>query len=349
VWIHNFLPASEQAAIRRYVIPDPTACGASIVALWSQIDNGPGAAMRYDFSSVEKAIAPWAKAGKPVNLLFAGASETGVKDTATPAWVLAQTGANSVPLVSCLDPGAGQKASAPAPVYWNQGYATPYRAFVAQAVKMYGSDKRIGYMRFGIGMGVEDYVQHGADGACAGTWAPYGLTGFAFWATFSKNMVVYINSLHAKHQVIIAINNFAGDGAPDSPHAVPNVVASAAAPRGIGFGTLNLGAFDGGHIDEPCMQDKPFPPYWCKAFDAHEGKVPLLFQPITYTFNPALPTIAPLGQLLAYAKTNHAQVFELYPNEWLGADDPKWPTYAAHHGYLAKTLKSAAAWVGGFP
>jgi hypothetical protein len=349
VWIHNFLPASEQAAINKYVIPDPTACGASIVVLWSQVDNGPGAATQYDFTSIEKAIGPWAKAGKPVNLLFAGASETGTNDTATPKWVLAQTGSNAVPLVSCPDPGASQKASAPAPVYWDQGYATPYRAFIAQVMKRFNNDPRIGYMRFGIGMGVEDYVQHGADGACAPTWAPYGLTGFAYWAAFSKDMVAYIKSLHPKKQIIIAINNFAGDGAPDSPNAVPNVVASAAAPRGIGFGTLNLGAFDGAHIDEPCMQDKPFPPYWCRAFNAHKGVVPLLFQPITYAFNPDMPAVAPLGQLLAYAQTNQAQVFELYPNEWLGADDPQWPTYAAHRAYLAKTLQAAAAWVGGFP
>jgi hypothetical protein len=70
---------------------------------------------------------------------------------------------------------------------------------------------------------------------------------------------------------------------------------------------------------------------------------------ITYSFNPAMPGIAPLGQLLAYAKTNHAQAFELYPDEWLGADDRAWPTYAAHHVYLARTLRAAAAWVGSAP
>ena len=349
VWIHNYLPASELKAIRDYVIADPTACGASIVVLWSQVDRGPGSAKQYDFSSVEGAIAPWASVGKPVNLLFAGASEAGKRDLATPAWVLAQTGKNAVPLVECPNPGMSQEASAPAPVYWYQGYATPYRAFVAEVVKTYGADRRIGYVRFGIGMGVEDYVQHGADGACASTWQPYGLTGFPFWATFSRDMVAYIASLQAQHQVIVAINNFAGDGAPDSPKAVPNVVAGAAAPRGIGFGTLNLGAFHGANINEPCTEDKPFPPYWCRAFNAHQGVVPLLFQPITYSFNPDQPTVPPLGKLLAYAKTNHAQVFELYPNEWLGADDPAWPTYAAHHAYLAKTLKGAAAWVGRSP
>jgi hypothetical protein len=349
VWIHNFLPESELKAIREYVVPDPTACGASVVVLWNQVDNGPGAPQQYDFSSVERAIAPWARAGKPVNLLFAGASESGKKDLATPAWVLAQTGKNAVPLVQCPNPGMSQKASAPAPVYWYPGYATPYRAFIAQAVKTYGADSRIGYIRFGIGMGVEDYAQHGADGACAPVWKPYGLTGFSFWAAFSSDLVAYVASLHPAHQVIVAINNFAGDGAPESAKAVPNVVASAASANGIGFGTLNLGAAQGAQINEPCTQDKPFPPYWCGAFDAHQGVVPLLFQPISYSFNPDFPTLAPLGDLLAYAKTNHAQVFELYPDEWLGANDPGWSTYAAHHAYLARTLKRAATWAGGFP
>jgi hypothetical protein len=184
VWIHNFLPASEQAAIDKYVVPDPTACGASIVVLWSQIDKGPSAKQQYHFETIEQAIAPWAAVHKKVNLLFAGASETGATDTATPAWVLAQTGSNAVPLVTCSDPGEGQGVSAPAPVYWDPGYATPYRAFAAAVVKKYGNDGRVGYMRFGIGMGAEDYVQHGADGACASLWAPYGLSA-SFWASYT--------------------------------------------------------------------------------------------------------------------------------------------------------------------
>jgi len=348
VWIHNFLPASELAAIQQYVLPDKTVCGASIVVLWSQIDKGPAAKRQYQFSVVQKAIAPWAAAGKPVNLLFAGASETGANDTATPAWVLAQTGSNAVALVSCPNPGMGQGVSAPAPVYWQPGYATPYRAFIAAVIKKYGSDHRIGYMRFGIGMGAEDYVQHGADGACASDWAPYGLSA-SFWGTFSSNLVSYIASLHSKRQIMIAINNFAGDGAPKSKTAVPNVVAATATAAGIGFGTLNLGAFGGAQVNQSCTLDTPFPPYWCTAFDTSAGKVPLMFQTLTFSYNPAQPSIPALGKLIGYARTNHAQFFELYPDEWLGADDPAWPTYAAHHVYLAKRLGDAAAWAGGAP
>ena len=48
-------------------------CGAHIVFPWRPIDNGSGA---YDWSSVKKAIAPWAKAGKQVGLTFAGVDET---------------------------------------------------------------------------------------------------------------------------------------------------------------------------------------------------------------------------------------------------------------------------------
>jgi hypothetical protein len=348
VWIHNFLPATELAAIRKYVIPDSTVCGASIVVLWSQVDRGPGVSPQFDFTSLNEAIYPWAKAGKPVNLLFAGASETGANDTATPTWVLAQAGSNAVPLISCPDPGAGQKVSAPAPVYWLPGYATPYRKLIRRVIAKFGNDPRIGYIRFGIGMGAEDYVQHGADGACAPNWAPYGLSA-TFWGAYSSRLVTFVASLHPAHQIMIALNNFAGDGAPGSKTAVPNVVAATAAAAGIGFGTLNLGAFGGAHVNQSCTLDTPFPPYWCNAFDSHAGAVPLMFQTITFSFNPEQPSVAPLGQLLGYAKTNHAQAFELYPDEWLGADDPSWPTYAAHHAYLAATLKAAALWTGGAP
>jgi hypothetical protein len=47
-------------------------CGAHIVLPWRPIDNGSGA---YDWSSVEKRIAPWAAAGKTVGLTFAGVDE----------------------------------------------------------------------------------------------------------------------------------------------------------------------------------------------------------------------------------------------------------------------------------
>jgi hypothetical protein len=45
--------------------------------------------------------------------------------------------------------------------------------------------------------------------------------------------------------------------------------------------------------------------------------------------------------------TDRIQVLELYPQEWLVADDPGWPTFAQYHSAYAQTLSQAASEVGG--
>ena len=174
VWIDSLEQTKNQPAILQYLPKDANLCGASIVVFWSAVDRGPAASPQYDFAAVESAIKPWASAGKLVNLLFANVNETGTSDTATPAWVLAQTGANKVNSVACPDPGPGQSAGPPTPVYWETGFEKPYRAFVKAVIAAYGGDPRIGYMRFGVGPGAEDFVAHGADGACLAKWQAYG-------------------------------------------------------------------------------------------------------------------------------------------------------------------------------
>ena len=56
----------------------------------------------------------------------------------------------------------------------------------------------------------------------------------------------------------------------------------------------------------------------------------------------ALP--AQLAYVVAQA---HAQVVELYPQEWLVADGPAWPTFAQSHEAYAQGLARAASEVGG--
>ncbi len=343
VWLYSTVEVKKNPAILRYLTKDPNLCGASIVVLWSGIDKGPTAGRQYDFSVVERAIAPWAAVHKRVNLLFDGTNEVGPTDTATPAWVLAQTGSNAVDVVPCPDPGPGS-VGPPTPVYWEPGYSTPYRAFIAAAIKRYGRDPRIGYMRFGLGAGAEDFPQHGADGACFPAWQKYGLSA-KYWAEFSASLTRYIartsKDAGATVQQLVALNPFADAAA---PYPVADRVAAAAAANGVGFGTENLGSGNYGSVVEPCTKNASVP-YWCAAFTAHAGAVPLEFQPINFTLQ-AGTKIAPLPQLLPYAMANHAQIFELYPQEWLTADDPSYPTYAAHHAAWKRALDTAAAILG---
>jgi len=81
--------------------------------------------------------------------------------------------------------GAGQSVGPPTPVYWEAGFEKPYRAFIKAVVAKYGGDPRIGYMRFGVGPGAEDFVAHGADGACFSKWKAYGLSARSWPRTAS--------------------------------------------------------------------------------------------------------------------------------------------------------------------
>jgi hypothetical protein len=344
VWIDSLAQTKNQPAILQYLPQDANLCGASIVVEWSAIDRGPSASPQYDYAPLESAIEPWATAGKLVNLLFADVNETGAHDTATPAWVLTQTGAGKVDSVACPDPGAGQSVGPPTPVYWEAGFEKPYRAFIKAVVAKYGGDPRIGYMRFGVGPGAEDFVAHGADGACFSKWKAYGLSARS-WAAYSVAQVNYVAGLHSKAQQLVALNQF--DDA-TQPYDVPAAVASAAAAAGVGFGTENLGSGPFLRSSTPCKSLSPVP-YWCAAFDAHAGRVPLQFQTISYTLDPDDPNLPQLPALVPYGITNHAQIFELYPQDWLTADDPTYASYPAHHGAWAKALASAAALLGGSP
>jgi hypothetical protein len=341
VWLDSVDAAQNTPGVLQYLPSDPNLCGASIVVLWSGVDRGPAVSPQYDFSRVEKATQPWLKAGKKVNLLFIGTNEVGPTDTATPAWVLAQTGANQVDLVPCPDPGTTGSIGPPTPVYWEPGYANPWHAFINRVIAKYATDTSIGYMRFGLGAGAEDFPQHGADANCFPLWQKYGMSAKR-WATFSSNLTETIAGISARHnsivQQVVALNPF---NDPAAPYNVSFAVATTAAANGIGFGTENLGSGSYGTVVEPCTKNASVP-YWCKSFETYAGKVPLEFQPINFTLK-AGAHVAPLTTLLPYAILNHAQLFELYPQEWLTADDPQYPTYAAHHIAWQNTLTQAAA------
>lgn len=341
VWLHSVDETKKQPNILKYLASDRHLCGASIVVLWSGIDKGPTASPQYDFDPIDRAIAPWIAAKKIVNLLLVGTDEVGTADVATPPWVLAQTGPNHVDLVPCANPG-GNVVVPPTPVYWEQGYLTPWHKFVSAVISHYGTNANVGYMRFGLGAGAEDFPQHGADGNCFPAWQKYGLSA-TFWARYSSKLTGFIAATARRHrstvQQMVALNPFSD---PTHPFDVQDEVANVAAANGVGFGTENLGSGNYGHTVEKCTPSQ----YWCEAFTAHAGQVPLEFQPIAFTLQPGTH-IAPLPKLLAYATYNDAQVFEIYPQDWLTADDPQYPTYAAHHVAWKRAFAKAAAILGG--
>jgi hypothetical protein len=322
------------ASVTQYLVGNPDVCGAAIFVSWQQVDRGPGANPRYDWSTVQSAIAPWETAGKTVNLIVWGASEGGRVQRSTPAWVQSQ-----VQMIDC-----GGKF-APTPVYWQAGYANNWRSFIAATVNQFASDPHIGYLRFGLGTGGEGLASAGTKTpSCLAQWnaAGYQTEG----PTYVRDLIAFEGSLQSRHQLMVAINTF------DSTPA-PMTVAQQASQNGIGFGMEGLQASDAAAISagQPCGDSN-----WCAVFNQFAGTVPLHLQtlyqsdpsgaPATGSEPKGIVRVGPLPPLLQAGLAVHAQIFELYPQDWLIAFDPQYPGYAAYHAAYGQAIASAAAAVG---
>lgn len=168
-------------------------------------------------------------------------------------------------------------------------------------------------------------------------WTAQGLTA-ARWLDLSISQIDYEASLGSDHPLNVGINSF--PGAPD----LPDKVAAEAARYGMGFGMqgMTVTQVQDAQSHRPCYAD------WCSLFATWARQVPLEVQ----TYSPSTPAgSGPTGALpeqLDYVVTQaHAQVLELYPEDWLAADDPARPTYAQYHDVYAQALAQAAAEVGG--
>ena len=290
---------------------------------WSQVDHGPGAHPRYDWSTVKQQIAPWEAAGKTVNLIVWGASETPGVQRSTPQWVQSQ-----VQMINCA--GA---LTEPTPVFWQPGYMHNWQAFIKTTVAEFGSDPHVGYLRFGLGTGGEGLVSPAIkQPACAAQWDAAGYR--TEYPAYTRAMIRFEGSLHSPKQLDVGLNTF--DGVP-----APTTVGREAARAGLGIGMQGLQARDVVDVQDhlPCAVN------WCAAFDQEAGKIPLHLQPLNAT-QPAGGQIGPLPPLLQTGLALHAQIFELNPQDLLTAFDPQWPAYPQYHLGYAQAIEAATAVVG---
>jgi hypothetical protein len=302
---------------------DPNICGVSLLVEWAEVEKTKG---NFDWSQVITWAQPYVKAGLTVNLLFADASEVG-SNTATPSWVTDPNGDN-VATISC----SGQPSY---PNYIDPTYESDYKAFIAAAVAEFSQPAptgssitaSIGYMRFGLGAGVEAYPAHFSNypnDACSQAFMALGYS-FDAWVTHTRHIVNSMGSLNTNgKQLMIALNEIAGY--PNSFYDYPNDGAEVAANNSVGFGTENLGI---GHVADAGTSPAPCNPqgtdgsvYWCQAFNRHAGTVPFEFQPIEAVADPQPNYSISFPNLLQFALDNNTQLFEIYPQDWLEADSP---------------------------
>jgi hypothetical protein len=271
-------------------------CGAHIVFPWRPIDDGSGT---YNWSSVETAIAPWAKAGKQVGLTFAGVDETfGAEGRtnallATPDYVMKQ-----VHVVTCAPTTVkgNTKDVPPTPVYWEPGYHNNWLKFIRAAVTQYQDDSRVAYMRFGTGVSGESGVMAGAssDPACIARWNAAGMS-YSTWLNNAVSVVDYVGSLNPHLPIFFALNKLGAWDLGDLGFAT--ALANEAAK--FGFLVGNAG-FSGRYAD------------WNAIYQAH--------RPMTYMqmANPQLNSRSFVTFLRAAAPLG-IQVYELYARDYKAA------------------------------
>jgi hypothetical protein len=303
------------------LLHNPVVCGANMYLVWNEIDRGPGADPRYDFADIDGRMQPWIKAGKEVNLIvWATGYGKGGRARATPDYVF-----RKVQSVSC--PNAGE-----VPVFWEKGFMENYQQFMSAVVQHFGSTSSVGYIRFGLGLGGETYP------ACM---YPLKSKGFSpqRWTRYIFEMLDYEASLNSPKQLMVGINSFGNP--PDLSFA--DAVARHAAQRGIGIGSQGLSIEDaradqsGAH----CAVD------WCRNFREAGGKVPLELQTVKQSDPDGGGRVGSMVDLLPFAQKLHAQILEIYLQDWLVAYDPGNPDYERHHKEYQQAFEAAARVVGG--
>jgi len=186
----------EKALEASVIGKDPTLCGVSLVVSWSAAEPSKG---KYDWSSIATQAAPYLRAHLRYNLLFADASEVGGSDSATPAWVFNQ---DRVARVQC-------PKQVPYPNFLDPKFENDWASFIAAAVKKFGSDPNVGYMRFGIGAGVEAYPGHmeaKSPRPCYNAWVKTAQWTYAKWVKHSLNVVDALARQQSRKQLMVAMN-----------------------------------------------------------------------------------------------------------------------------------------------
>jgi hypothetical protein len=317
---------------------DPDFCGASIVVVWSDIETSKGT---YDWSAIDSLIAPYARPGLRVNLLLSDASEECCTNTETPTWIFTQEGVGQV---QC--PG-----QPPYPNWLDPTFEKDYKAFIDAMVAHYSSGggdpytSSIGYMRFGIGAGVEAYPGH-LEGAnttpqpCLDAWlAATPPFSYNAWLQYTLGIVHNLAQQTTDKQLMISLNYVSEYDAsnPNDAYSYADAVADVAAPLGIAMGVQNLGiSFNGvpvaGANVAPTACDQMAQSediYWCQVYMRHDRVVPFEFQPIVSPISPDGYDIT-IAHIFQYGMDNNAQIFEIYPQDWVFKDDPaEYPSFTA--------------------
>jgi hypothetical protein len=314
-----FPDRQKQARTTKLLLHNPVVCGANFYLVWNQIDRGPNANPRYDWSEIDEHIAPWIEAGKRVNFVTWATGYSGGSKV-TPDFVFSK-----VDSVEC--PNFGR-----VPVFWQKDFMKNYQAFMAAVVEHYGKNPNVGYIRFGLGGGGETYP------ACMFALKRHGFSP-GVWRKYIVDMLDYEKSLNSPKQLMVGINSF---GQPEDL-GFADAVAERAARNGIAFGSQSLSVDD----EENEQRGRPCAVDWCRNFHRWQGKVALELQTRKASNPDHSGIIGSMVELVPFALRMKTQILEIYPEDWYVAYDPSSPEYEQHHEEYQRAYEAAAKVLGG--
>jgi hypothetical protein len=326
---------SDFKAVQTYLMNNPVVAGGNLTVEWGMIDQGN---QQYDWTSIDSNIAPWAAAGKKVNLIVWANSDSTVAtctngttsttgNCAIPAYTWKALGSSNY--TTCVTQYGTQQI----PNYLDRAsFQIPYQQFMAAVIQKYGSDPEIGYIRFGLGHGGETYPVTGwnsTTAACGKAFTNWGIT-VTTWETYLAGMLDYETTLHSTKQLMVGVTPM---GAPNT--VVPNYVAPLAVPLHVGFGSQGFELSDITNYPN-CTAN------WCNLFAQFAGQAPLELQTYLQSCPDNTCTTGSLVNLVPFAISHHATVLEIYYQDWLVAFDPSYPGNSQYGAAYAKVLTDAA-------
>jgi hypothetical protein len=327
----------------------------TLARAFAETTNSAAAFTAYDFSTDDPLIAAWNNAGKRTNIIVwavqdgtksTGCSNyalSGVTACATPGYLWTALGSSNY--ATCWEQSGGP-VTQQIPNYNSPVFQSNYENAMAALVAHYQTNPKVGYIRFGLGRGGETFPAFGwdrdDDPACQTAFQSWGLSNRTQWQTYLGTILNAEAALGSGKQLMVGLN---GVNPPNIQ--APDYVASVAAPLGIGFGSQGWQAADINNCSGAQAD-------WCNLFRAYQYQVPLELQTATKSCAAGMTCTSnavtgDLPSLLVWAAANHANIFEIYWQDWLIAYDAAYQasvrvSSATGASYLQALQATAGGW-----
>jgi hypothetical protein len=247
----------------------------------------------------------------------------------------------------------GSCTTAAMPVMWAQNFINAWQNLMSQT-RANLDDGSIGYLRFGLGIGGENSPATSLDADCKTllhelgftadtTWPVADTTAWQNqiakpWVDYQTAMANYQHNLGFATQLSFSLSPIQYE--PTIDKTTPDHTAAAAVAAGLAIGNQGWRASDQDTYaaGQPCSGD------WCALFDTYRGQVPLQLQSTRASNPDGTGTTGSLVPMLSFAIARHAQILEIYADDWLCTYDPTDPRAAAcaTAGYAAAFASAAA-------